>query len=220
MTTGHQSRPTTPQVPEQGNGRGHTREPARHVIVMGPSGSGKSTVAARVAAALGADFVDADDHHPPRNILKMSAGIPLSDEDRRPWLSELAAVLMTTHSSGRSLVLACSALRREYRDTLRSLVPPRSVFVVELCATPEAIRSRTAYRRHFMPTTLLASQLATLEPLGADELGKRVDANQGLDVVVTSVIEAVPSLGAQLREESRKDRQAAPARTSEVPGAA
>lgn len=126
---------------------------------MGVSGSGKSTIGAPLAARLGLAFLDADEFHPPENVAKMAAGIPLTDDDRRPWLERLNGELR----SRRSAVLACSALRRSYRELLaRDLPAPVFVF---LKGEIELIRSRLAARRHrYMPASLLESQFATLEP--------------------------------------------------------
>jgi gluconokinase len=165
-----------------------------HILVMGPAGSGKSSVAAAVARALGLEMIEGDDHHPPANVAKMAAGIPLSDDDRRPWLDGLAALIAERHERGEGTVLACSALRRAYRDILRSANPPEESFVVELVADEDALRERMAARTgHYMPPSLLESQLATLERLGEDESGVRVDASQTLDVVIAEGISALDS---------------------------
>ncbi len=163
----------------------------RHIVVMGVSGSGKTTVARRLAAALDAMFIDADDLHPPENIAKMAAGIGLTDEDRWPWLATVAERLAEAEADGRPTVLACSALRRAYRDVLRRRLPSSSVVVVELDADPAVVRSRMASRAHFMPPELLDSQLATLEPLELDEIGIRIDADQPLDAVVAAALAAL-----------------------------
>ena len=149
----------------------------RHVLVMGVSGSGKTTIARSLAERLGFEMIEGDDLHPPANVEKMRAGIPLSDDDRRPWLEGLAALLADRHGHRRGTVLACSALKRSYRDILRSKIPSGESFVIELAADPDTIRRRMATRTgHFMPTSLLDSQLATLEPLQPDERGVIVDA--------------------------------------------
>ena len=157
----------------------------RHILVMGVSGSGKTTIAHALARRLGFEMIEGDDLHPPANVEKMRAGIPLTDEDRRPWLEDLAAVLADRHSRRQGTVLACSALKRAYRDILRSAIPPEEAFVIELAADPDTIRHRMATRiGHFMPTALLDSQLATLEPLEADERGVIVDAGSPPSAVV------------------------------------
>lgn len=141
---------------------------------MGVSGCGKSTVARGVAEALGLPFADADAFHPEANVAKMSAGTPLDDTDRRPWLEALAAWMAGESRAGRSTVLACSALTREHRDLLRA-GPPHVAFV-HLDGPSEVVAERLAGRTgHFMPASLLASQVAALEPLGPDEDGVVLD---------------------------------------------
>jgi gluconokinase len=156
----------------------------RRVVLMGVSGSGKTAVGSALAARLGWRFIDADDLHPPTNIAKMSAGVPLTDEDRRPWLAEVARQL----ASGRDAVAACSALRRSYRDIIADAVP--GAFFVQLSVSPATLAARMRARGdHFMPVSLLDSQLATLEPLGPDEHGVVIDASRDLDAVVTEMAE-------------------------------
>ena len=131
-------------------------------LVMGVSGCGKSTVGKMLAEKLGWEFFDADDFHPPENIAKMKAGIPLSDSDRQPWLERLSGLLRDEIAAGRHPVLACSALRQSYRDTLLAKTP--GIRIVYLRGDKELIASRLRNRSdHFMPTGLLDSQLATLE---------------------------------------------------------
>jgi gluconokinase len=155
----------------------------RSVVVMGVSGSGKTTVGERLAAALGLRFVDADDMHPAANVAKMTDGIPLTDTDRWPWLDAVGAVL----AQG-DVVVACSALRRSYRDRLR-LAAPR-VRVVYLQVDRDVLAERLAHRPgHFMPATLLDSQLETLEPPGADEGALWVDADASVDETVATVVD-------------------------------
>ena len=140
------------------------------VIVMGVSGSGKSTVGALLAERLGVPFIDGDDLHPPANVAKMAAGTPLDDDDRWGWLDAVAAVLARPGGS----VVAASVLKRAYRDRVRAGAP--GTRFVLLHGTPELLRSRMEARvDHFMPATLLASQLATLEPLEPDEGGLDYD---------------------------------------------
>ena len=137
------------------------------VVLMGVSGSGKTSVGVPLAAALGGEFVEGDDYHPPANVAKMRQGIPLDDADRRPWLETLAAEIGRWLAAGRTVVLACSALKRSYRAILRGGRP--EVRFVHLKGDPALIRARLAQRRgHYMPASLLDSQLATLEePLDA-----------------------------------------------------
>lgn len=140
------------------------------IVVMGVSGAGKSTFGAALAEALGRSFVDADDLHPAANKAKMAAGTPLTDDDRAPWLDAVAAAARAREP----VVVACSALKRGYRDRLAAGAP--SIAFVELDLTREELERRLGGRRHeFMPATLLDSQLATLEPLQADEPGIRLD---------------------------------------------
>ena len=139
------------------------------VIVMGVSGSGKSTIAAQLAGRLGAHYVDGDDLHPPANVAKMRAGTPLTDDDRWPWLDKVAHTLVETHARGEGVVIACSALRRAYRDRIRNGAGGRVRFIF-LDAPFDVIHARMAVRlNHFMPEALLKSQFATLERPGADE---------------------------------------------------
>lgn len=129
---------------------------SRPVVVMGVSGTGKSTVGRALADELGLPFVEGDDLHPAANVAKMSAGVPLTDEDRAPWLDVIA-----THLAD-PVVVACSALKRAYRDRLRRVAP--DLALVYLHGSRELLATRMAGRDgHFMPTTLLDSQLATLE---------------------------------------------------------
>jgi gluconokinase len=138
---------------------------AQRILVMGVSGCGKSTVGAMIAEALALPFADADAFHPPENVKKMSAGIPLTDADRWPWLDALGAWLAAEERGG---VIACSALKRAYRDRLRGWVP--GLHVVHLSGAQELIAARQGSRAgHFMPPSLMASQFATLEPPAPDE---------------------------------------------------
>jgi carbohydrate kinase (thermoresistant glucokinase family) len=133
------------------------------VVVMGVAGAGKTTVGRLVASELGLPFHDADDFHPQRNREKMAAGIALSQRDRRPWLSELGRNVAVWETEG-GAVLACSALRRQHREILGSAAPGQVAFVF-LDADPEVIRARLATRTgHYMPVSLLDSQLEALEP--------------------------------------------------------
>ncbi|GAA2786972.1 gluconokinase [Kitasatospora aburaviensis] len=146
------------------------------VIVMGVSASGKSTVGARLAAALGMPFQEGDDLHPAANRAKMAAGHPLDDTDRAPWLTAITAWIRTATARDRGGVLACSALRRAYRDRFRAT--GANVYFLQLSLDPALAARRIAHRTgHFMPPALLASQYALLEPLQADEPGSVVDAS-------------------------------------------
>lgn len=150
------------------------------IVVMGVSGSGKSTVGAALAQRLRVPFADADDFHPPANIAKMTAGHPLNDDDRWPWLESIGGWLAEHVDGG---VMSCSALKHAYRDQLREHCP--SVEFLHLAGTPEVIGRRQASRPgHFMPASLLASQFDTLEPLAADEHGVVIDVDQDIDSIV------------------------------------
>lgn len=156
------------------------------IVVMGVSAAGKSTVAAALAEASGAAFVDADDLHPEANRAKMRSGVPLDDDDRWPWLDAVGRVL-AEHAEDRGAVVACSALRRPYRERLLAAAPT-AVFV-HLDAAAEVLAARAAARTgHFMPAGLLDSQLATLEPLDTDEPGFRVDVAATVDEVVRAAL--------------------------------
>lgn len=142
------------------------------VVVMGVAGSGKSTVGSLLAERLGVRYAEADDFHPPANVAKMSAGTPLDDEDRRPWLDAIG-VWLAEHAD-RGGVVSCSALRRRYRDRLREQSGAR-LFFLHLDGSEELVSARMAGRKgHFMPPALLRSQFETLEPLEEDERGAAV----------------------------------------------
>ena len=150
------------------------------VVVMGVSGSGKSTVGAALAGRMRVPFEDADDLHPSANIAKMARGEPLDDSDRYPWL-ELIGMWLVNHADGG--VIACSALKRKYRDQLRSHSDNAEFLLLE--GSPEVIERRQAARPgHFMPASLMASQFATLEPLAPDEPGVVIEVDQSVDQIV------------------------------------
>jgi carbohydrate kinase (thermoresistant glucokinase family) len=159
------------------------------VVVMGVSGSGKSTVGRLLAELLGADFVDADDLHPAANVAKMAAGSPLTDEDRAPWLVLVGEAIATRREAGAPVVVACSALRRAYRDAITAAALGDVVFV-SLDGSPELLATRIGARRaHFMPATLLVSQLQTLEPLQPDEHGFTVSvAGPPADIAAAAAV--------------------------------
>jgi gluconokinase len=155
---------------------------------MGVSGSGKSTVGAALAQRLAVPFVDADTLHPSANIAKMTAGDPLSDDDRYPWLEKVGDWLAGHRAGG---VVSCSALKRKYRDQLRAHCP--GVEFLHLSGSPELIGRRLAARPgHFMPAALLRSQFDTLEPLGVDECGVTADAGQDVDAIVDAFVARYP----------------------------
>lgn len=158
-----------------------------HVVVMGVSGSGKSTVGRALADALAVPFADGDAFHPAANVAKMAAGVPLTDADRWPWLAGVGAWLASQAGGG---VVACSALKRSYRDALRASAP--GARFVHLDADPSVLALRMAARRerdgHFMAPSMLASQYADLEPLAADEDGLSIDVSE---LTVPRVVERV-----------------------------
>jgi carbohydrate kinase (thermoresistant glucokinase family) len=144
------------------------------IVVMGVSGCGKSTLGRRLADALGIDFLEGDELHPPRNVARMAAGIALTDADRAPWLDALAARLAAARAASRGLVVTCSALKRAYRERLRAGAP--DLRLVHLHGAPALLAERMAARGgHYMPASLLQSQLDTLEPPGADERAIAID---------------------------------------------
>ncbi|PRB63129.1 gluconokinase [Microbacterium sp. MYb45] len=156
------------------------------IVVMGPSGCGKSTVGSALAESMGARFIDGDDLHPLTNVEKMAAGIPLDDADRMPWLRTVGATL---HGEDR-IVIACSALRRRYRDAIREEAP--DTFFVELVVDRATLEARLTQRaEHFMPASLLDSQLETLESLQDGEAGVRVSASLALDEELRLIRDAV-----------------------------
>ncbi|MFE2215711.1 gluconokinase [Streptomyces canus] len=169
-----------------------TREPApvtAHgspiVVVLGVSGSGKTTVGKVVAEQLGVPFLEGDDFHPAANIAKMSAGHPLDDADREPWLRALAERIRKSAEAHEGLVIACSALKRAYRDELRSATGAW-LWCLYLALDRATARDRVSRRAgHFMPAGLVESQFATLEPLQPDEPGMTLDATADLPALLS-----------------------------------
>jgi carbohydrate kinase (thermoresistant glucokinase family) len=171
--------------PDPGTGAGR-------LVVMGVSGSGKTTIGRALARDLHVPFVDGDDLQPQANVSKMASGTPLTDEDRGPWLERVGEVL----AGAPGVVVACSALRRVYRDAIRA-VAPDAVFV-QLDVDPGRLESRMRRRRnHYMPASLLPSQLATLEPIAADEDGVIVNASGTPDEVLARVRDALSAARAE-----------------------
>jgi gluconokinase len=157
------------------------------LLLMGVSGSGKSTIGPLLAEALALPFADADAFHPPANIAKMAAGTPLTDADRWPWLDALGAWLAVQPAGG---IVACSALKRIYRDRLRTLVP--GLRLLHLAGDPALIAARQAERAgHFMPPALMASQFATLEPPAPEEGAVVLDVRDPPAALVARVREAL-----------------------------
>jgi gluconokinase len=158
-------------------------------VVMGVSGCGKSTVAAQLAAALGVAFLEGDSLHPARNVARMAAGFALSDADREGWLQALAARIRQAREAGQGLVLSCSALKRSYRDILRQGAP--DLHFLFLHGDTSLLESRMAARTgHYMPLSLLASQLSTLEVPGEGENAQRFDIARPPEEIVARVLAA------------------------------
>jgi gluconokinase len=157
---------------------------------MGVSGSGKTTVAQELVGRLGWPFAEGDEFHPAANVEKMRHGIPLDDDDRWPWLDALAAWIGTQEAAGRNAVVTCSALKRSYRERLRHDRP--SVWFAHVTTPPDVLERRLRERRgHYMPASLLGSQLATLEPLEPDEPGSTVIGHGSPAEVAGELLEAL-----------------------------
>ena len=171
---------------------------------MGVSGSGKSTVAAGLVERLGWEFAEGDDFHPPANVEKMRAGHPLDDDDRWPWLRTLAEWIGEHERAGKSVVVTCSALKRVYRDLLCDGHP--SVWFAHVTADADLLRERVAHRPgHYMPASLLDSQLTTLQPLQDDEPGASISGAGSPGAVVDellAVLDAERNLNLGSRETS------------------
>jgi gluconokinase len=166
------------------------REPL--VVVMGVSGTGKTTVGEALAARLGLDYRDADSFHPQANIDKMAAGHPLDDDDRAPWLVAIGRWLAEHDASGG--VVSCSALHRSYRETLRAAAP--RIHFLHLAGDPEVIAERMRSRpEHFFKVEMLASQIATLEPLEDDEPGVTADLTDSVETIVDQFVATLPTTG-------------------------
>lgn len=161
-----------------------------NVVVMGVSASGKSSVGRELAQRLSFSFIDADDLHPTSNVAKMQAGVPLNDDDRWPWLDRVAEEL----GSPQPLVIACSALKRAYRDRLRRR--DADVAFVHLAGSEDLLAGRSLSRQgHFMPPALLRSQLETLEPLDPDERGVELEVSGPVDEIVDAASRWVAANG-------------------------
>ena len=160
------------------------------IVVMGVSGSGKTAVGSRLATALGYTFHDADDLHPPENVVRMRSGQPLDDTHRGPWLARLATLVEESITTRQGIVLACSALARRYRDRIGTNRP--EVRLVHLDGDEAIIRRRLEDRAgHFMPAALLASQLAALEKPAADEAAITVGIAAPPDRIVERIVAAL-----------------------------
>ncbi|MGO4385450.1 gluconokinase [Specibacter sp. RAF43] len=164
------------------------------VAVMGVSGAGKSTIGALVADAMNIPFLDGDSLHPMANIGKMAAGTPLTDDDRWPWLDIVGNELANTRARG--IVIACSALKRSYRDAIRTNAP--DTIFLHLDGTLDVLSSRLEGRSgHFMPKELLASQLAALEPLGEDERAVVIDISAGITAILAEAVAGITAATAR-----------------------
>jgi gluconokinase len=171
---------------ESGSSEPRAAAPAA-VVVMGVAGCGKSTLGAALARALGARFVEGDALHPPQNVARMAAGEPLTDEHRAGWLNALAGELAASRARGEPVVLACSALKRRYRDVLRRGAPELSL--VFLHGREGLLRERIAARRgHYMPASLLPSQLEALEPPGEGEAAVHIDIASAADEALAAAL--------------------------------
>lgn len=160
-----------------------------HLVFMGVSGSGKSTAARAVQQELGWEYAEGDDFHPPANVAKMREGTPLTDADRWGWLESLAEWTAERDAKGEPTIIACSALRRAYRDVLRR--GGEGTFFVHSTGDKHMILERMNAREHFMPPSLLESQLDILEPLEPDEQGMDVDPALAVDLIVAKVLDRI-----------------------------
>jgi gluconokinase len=157
------------------------------IVVMGVSGSGKTSAAREITRQLGWEYIEGDDLHPEANVAKMASGTPLDDDDRWPWLRRIAEVVGEHEAAGTSFVVTCSALKRSYRDLLRDGHP--SVWFAHVHVSEQVLTERLAGRQgHYMPPSLLSSQLATLEPLADDEPGAVIDGDGPLAETVTELL--------------------------------
>lgn len=160
------------------------------VVLMGVCGVGKTTVGRMLAERLGARFLEGDEFHPPANVEKMRAGTPLDDADREPWLRSLAAEMRRASAAGQDIVLACSALKHAYRDILAA--GQRHISFIHLAGTPALIQARLDARQgHYMPPSLLPSQLAALEPPSADEQAVTVDVSGTPQQILAAILAAL-----------------------------
>ncbi|MHC6225465.1 gluconokinase [Pseudomonas sp. X10] len=160
--------------------------PLSAIVVMGVAGCGKSCVGAAIAAKSGGRLIEGDAFHPAANIEKMSAGIPLNDDDRAGWLVRLGEELQAILLAGERPILTCSALKRRYRDSLRQAVPGLAFVFLEL-SPAEAERRVLARPGHFMPASLIDSQFATLEPPHGEPLTLALDATQAIEQLAETV---------------------------------
>jgi gluconokinase len=159
----------------------------RAIVIMGVTGCGKSTIAEAICKRIDAYLIEGDVFHPPENIRKMSAGIPLNDDDRQGWLERLGQETIARLSNARRVVLTCSALKRRYRDILRSAVPELGFVFLQL--TPEQATERVAHRAgHFMPASLVDSQFRDLEPPSGERLVLAIEATKSVDAIADEAV--------------------------------
>lgn len=170
-----------------------SKQPSRPLalVIMGVAGTGKTTLAQALQAQIGWPYAEADDFHPATNIAKMSAGHPLTDEDRKPWLEALEKWMADRLAAHTSCLITCSALKKKYRDVLEAA---GNVHFIELDLDEETLKQRMQQRNHFMPVSLLRSQLATLERLTSDEPGIHLSSQHSVDMLVQECVEYMSSL--------------------------
>jgi gluconokinase len=170
---------------------------SKAIIVMGVSGAGKSSIAELLASRIGSEFVEGDRLHPEANVKKMADGIPLTDEDRWPWLEIIGQQLQSARAAGRDIVLTCSSLKKSYRQKLRS-AGGEPLYFVFLKGTPELLAERMGARKgHFMPTALLQSQLATLESPEGEAGVVTVDIDASVSDIVGDAVGKLQELWRQ-----------------------
>ncbi|WP_146359715.1 gluconokinase [Arthrobacter yangruifuii] len=161
---------------------------AQHLVIMGVAGSGKTTIANLLSKRLGWIAAEADEFHPAVNIAKMSAGVPLNDDDRWPWLFAIRDWMGAQAKNGRCTIVTCSALKRTYRNVLAQA--PGEVAFVHLDGSGELLAQRMKTRTgHFMPPSLLPSQLSTLEPLSPEEAGLRIEISNSPGEIVDAILQ-------------------------------
>ena len=164
------------------------------IIVMGVSGCGKSSIGLKISDALGLQFVEGDQLHPASNVEKMSKGIPLTDDDRMPWLDLIGQTMKASLDRGQGVIVSCSALRRAYRDRLRNAVNG-NLFFVYLSGSKELLMKRMGERKgHFMPPSLLESQLATLEVPTGEPGVVTVDIDDTIDGIAKAALRDLSGL--------------------------
>lgn len=164
------------------------------IMIMGIMASGKSRIGEQIAATIGGRFIECDDWHPEENVAKMAAGVPLTDEDREPWLDRLAREVGAAASAGGQIVFSCSALKRAYRERLRASLPGLKTICLTLDADT-ATRRASGRANHFMPSALVTSQLDTLELPDGEPHTEMVDAAQPFEQVLEAARTSLYALG-------------------------